>query len=198
MAASPAQTFTVLKVFDGTNGSYPFGSLVEGVDANLYGTTYGGGADLGGTVFKFTLRGGIDPLYSFCVSTGCPDGNGPMAGLLLGFSDDFYGVTETGGMNTNGALFQISPEGTLSTLYSFCALANCADGGTPVGGLIESPIDSKFYGDDLRIWGERRRWHHLPVHILRWPADYAPQLLWRSRMHRRRLPPRRIGARDRR
>jgi uncharacterized repeat protein (TIGR03803 family) len=146
VAASPAQTFTVLKFFDGTNGSLPFGSLVEGVDANLYGTTYEGGADGLGTVFKFTLRGGIDPLYSFCVSTGCPDGNGPMAGLLLGLSDDFYGVTETGGMNNNGALFQISPEGTLSTLYSFCALANCADGGTPVGGLIESPTDLKFYG----------------------------------------------------
>ena len=146
VAASPAQTFTVLKFFDGTNGSFPYGSLVEGVDAILYGTTYGGGADLRGTVFKFTPRGGIDPLYSFCASTGCPDGDGPMTGLLLGLSDDFYGVTQTGGMNNNGSLFQISSEGTLSTLYSFCALANCADGAAPVGALIESPTDLKFYG----------------------------------------------------
>jgi uncharacterized repeat protein (TIGR03803 family) len=144
VAASPAQTFTVLKFFDGTNGSFPYGTLVEGVDANLYGTTYGGGAGFAWNGVQIHAKGRDRSALQLLRLHR--HGNGPIAGLLLGLSDDFYGVTASGGMNDNGALFQISAEGTLSTLYSFCALANCADGATPVGGLIESSTDLKFYG----------------------------------------------------
>ena len=60
--ASQAQTFTNLATFDFfsdfKNGIFPYGPLVQGLDGNLYGTTYGGGryiCDSGcGTVFKIT------------------------------------------------------------------------------------------------------------------------------------------------
>ncbi len=77
VAASPAQTFTVLKFFDGTNGSFPYGTLVEGVDANLYGTTYGGGADLRGTVFKFTLGAGSIRSTAFASPPAVPTATVP-------------------------------------------------------------------------------------------------------------------------
>lgn len=49
--ASPAQTFTTLANFNGTNGRAPEGALVQGTDGNLYGTTRDGGAYNHGTVF---------------------------------------------------------------------------------------------------------------------------------------------------
>src|SRR5882762_3611012 len=57
--ASPAQsTFTPLVSFDSSNGANPTSmSLVQGLDGNLYGTTYAGGGNSGGTVFKITLSG---------------------------------------------------------------------------------------------------------------------------------------------
>jgi len=71
--ASPAQTFTALHNFDGTDGADPNG-LVQGTDGNFYGTTGNGGAinpcsaDGGpgcGTVFQITPTGTLTTLHSF-------------------------------------------------------------------------------------------------------------------------------------
>ncbi len=53
---------------------------------NLYGTTYGGGANNGGTVFeppnaaKTTWTETV--LYSFCAQAGCTDGAFPESGVV--------------------------------------------------------------------------------------------------------------------
>jgi uncharacterized repeat protein (TIGR03803 family) len=56
--AAPAQTFTTLVSFNGNNGSEPLASLGQGVDGNLYGTTYAG-ADGHGAVLKVTPGGAL-------------------------------------------------------------------------------------------------------------------------------------------
>jgi len=37
-----------------------------------------------------------------------------------------------------GTVFSITPSGTLTTLYSFCAQPGCTDGETPGGALIQA------------------------------------------------------------
>lgn len=66
---SPAQTFTTLVSFDGTNGYAPYGSLIQGLNGNFYGTTYGGATYAVGTVFKVTPTGTLTDIYSFCSQT---------------------------------------------------------------------------------------------------------------------------------
>jgi uncharacterized repeat protein (TIGR03803 family) len=63
-----------------------------GSDENLlYGTTYQGGINGPGTVFKVNLQGVMTTLYNFCTQTNCADGASPFAGLVLGPDGNFYG-----------------------------------------------------------------------------------------------------------
>jgi uncharacterized repeat protein (TIGR03803 family) len=65
--------------------------------------------------------------------------------LTQGTNKNFYGTTAYGGANVYGTVFTITPEGALTTLYSFCARSGCADGEGPFGGLVEA-TDGNFYG----------------------------------------------------
>ena len=66
-------------------------------------------------------------------------------GLIQATDGNFYGTTEWGGAYGHGAVFKITPAGTLNTLYSFCSLTNCTDGDAPTAGLIQA-TDGNFYG----------------------------------------------------
>jgi uncharacterized repeat protein (TIGR03803 family) len=150
----PAQTLTTLFSFDGTDGSEPKAGLVQATNGDFYGTTYEGGANGGGTVFKITPGGTLTTLYSFCGQNNCTDGELPAAGLVQATNGDFYGTTYEGGANRNGTcftgcgtVFKITPSGTLTTLYSFCAQGGvlCTDGDLPTAGLVQA-TDGDFYG----------------------------------------------------
>ena len=151
--AAPSWTFTTLLTFKGTNGAEPDMSVAQGFDGNFYGTTGGGGANCSsgggcGTVFKVAPTGTLTTLYSFCAQTDCVDGNGPTGELALATDGDFYGTTVSGGGHGGGTVFKITPSGTLTTLYSFCAKhknGHCADGDSLVGGLVRAD-DGTFYG----------------------------------------------------
>ncbi|MGA2687698.1 MAG: choice-of-anchor tandem repeat GloVer-containing protein [Candidatus Korobacteraceae bacterium] len=140
MAAS-AQNLTTLVSFDVTNGQGPyFESLVQGTDGNLYGTTYQGGANSFGTVFKVNpSTGTLTTLHSF--AGGTTDGSFPGAGLVLASDGNFYGTTTQGGSNTYGTVFKITPAGTLTLLHSFTVV----DGRGPWSGLVQG-TDGNLYG----------------------------------------------------
>jgi uncharacterized repeat protein (TIGR03803 family) len=141
-----AQTFSNLFNFNSTDGSTPgSGSLVQGFDGNLYGTTELGGAYGYGNIYKITPGGVETSLYSFCAQTSCPDGSNPSAGLLQASDGNFYGATERGGANDQGTVFKITPKGFLTTLYSFCSMAGCADGEEPQSSLIQAS-NGNLYG----------------------------------------------------
>ncbi len=144
--ALPAQTFTTLHSFDGTDGKVPEAGLVQATNGNLYGTTGSGGANGDGTIFKITPSGTLTTIYSFCPPPNrCTDGAYPFAGLIQATDSNFYGTTSEGGANSHGTVFKISPIGTLATLHSFCSESGCTDGQYPDAGLIQA-IDGNLYG----------------------------------------------------
>ena len=150
--AAPAQTLTTLHMFAGypSDGGVPNAGVVQATNGNFYGTTYTGGASNNcqggcGTVFGITPGGALTTLHSF----DWYDGASPTAALVQGTDGNFYGTTYGGGANQYyGTVFKITPSGTLTSLYSFCAQANCADGAMPYAGLVQA-TDGNFYGTTL-------------------------------------------------
>ncbi|MGH9642426.1 MAG: choice-of-anchor tandem repeat GloVer-containing protein, partial [Terriglobales bacterium] len=77
------------------------------------------------------------------------NGAGPYYGpLVQGRDGNLWGTTSAGGANGGGTIFKMTPDGSLTTVYSFCPQANCADGYYPVAGLVLGK-DGNFYGTTL-------------------------------------------------
>ena len=131
------------------DGAVPSVSLVQGPDGSFYGTTQIGGyvasMDGTGTVFRITPAGKLTTIYSFCSQPNCADGAYPAAALVLGSDGNLYGTASGGGANEGGTVFQFSAAGELTTLYSFCSQANCADGSIPFATLLQATTGI-FYG----------------------------------------------------
>ena len=125
-----------------SDGAVAFLGLAQGGDVNFYGATYGGGAGNGGTIFKISSQGTLTTLVSFCAFY-YPFCNGRNAiGLVQGTDGNFYGMTFGAGP---GTVFKVTPDGALTTIYTFCAKIACADGSTPRGALSLGS-DGNFYG----------------------------------------------------
>jgi uncharacterized repeat protein (TIGR03803 family) len=150
---TPSGTFTTLHVFctaaNCPDGKSPAGRLVQAADGNLYGTTqYGGANSSQGTVFQLTPSGGFNTVYSFCALAACADGANPASGLFAGSDGNLYGTTENGGANLDGSLFRVASGGTVTTVYSLCSAANCADGAYVLSGLVQAS-DGNVYSASL-------------------------------------------------
>ena len=91
-----------------TDGSQPYAGLVRDAAGDLYGTTYGGGANQAGTVFEVDKTGKETVLYSFCSLPGCADGGLPYAGLARDNAGNLYGTTSNFA-EAYGTVFKIAP-----------------------------------------------------------------------------------------
>jgi uncharacterized repeat protein (TIGR03803 family) len=143
--------FITLRVFSditglGTNGegANPTGGLLLS-GATLYGTTYSGGDNHSGNVFKIGTNGmGYSTLINFdrLSSTFFPQtnatGGNPESGLFLN-GDTLYGTTFVGGSTGYGTLFQVKTNANAFTgfthLYDFIGSSG---GGFPYGGVVQS------------------------------------------------------------
>jgi uncharacterized repeat protein (TIGR03803 family) len=83
-------------------------------------------------------EGGLTVLYSF---TDGYDGGNPAGSLVVGGDGNFYGSTTEGGDYGAGTVFQMTPDGSWNTLYSF---EGYYDGGSP--STLLAGTDGKFYG----------------------------------------------------
>jgi len=125
-----------------TDGWTP-NSLIQATDGNFYGTAFTSGPNGFGEVFKITPGGVFTVLYGFCPQGGsCTDGGLP-ENLMQAANGNFYGTTYEGGTNNTdcGVVFELAPNGTLTTLHSFDA----NDGCYLHSGLIQG-TDGNFYG----------------------------------------------------
>ncbi len=149
-SAQSGVSFSTLVDFDSTNGANPEAALIQAIDGSLYGTTSEGGSYGYGTIFKITPGGTLTTIYSFCALANCTDGSVPESVLVQGVDGNFYGTTNQGGKYSQGTVFEITPEGELTTLYSFndCSVSGCLGGYHPSGGLVQA-TDGNFYGTTL-------------------------------------------------
>jgi uncharacterized repeat protein (TIGR03803 family) len=138
-------SFTILHSFTGPDGNSPQGGMVQATNGTLYGTTFYGGAYSSGSAFRISPGGSLTTLYSFCAQTNCADGKWPSATLVQATNGDLYGTTVEGGGRNSGTIYRITPSGSLTTLYTFCAQANCPDGRYPFAGPVQA-ANGDLYG----------------------------------------------------
>ena len=122
------------------DGSSP-SALIQGSDSALYGTTYYGGTNNNGTVFKLNTNGtGYAVLHRF---RGGADGASPFATVVQGKDGTLYGTTDSGGTSGNGVVFRLNPDGTgFSVLHHFTGTDG--DGSSP--NAVMQGGDGALYG----------------------------------------------------
>ncbi len=143
---TPGGTLTTLYSFNFMNEGLPYGPMAQGHDGNFYGTS---GFNFGlGVIFRITPAGKLTILHSFDGTDG--DDRYYPSGLILGSDGNVYGATASGGPNYSqsnggdGTIFEITPGGTFTTLYAFCAAdVSCANGGPEA--LLQD-TNGTFYG----------------------------------------------------
>lgn len=177
-AGAPAR---VASLPSGAFGSGHSGAFFQGADGNFYGTTPGGGATGGGTLYQVTPAGHYSLIYSF------GKGVDSRPGTTFQASDgNFYGVTRGAtGPASYGEIFQITQSGQYTGLHLMkgddgvcpCWLMQGSDGvlyGTAVTGgksgigtvfaldaglpkpaprALSFTPQSAAVGQQVRIWG---------------------------------------------
>jgi uncharacterized repeat protein (TIGR03803 family) len=134
-----SSTYAKLKDFDGTNGAYPQGSLIQASDGKLYGMTIEGGSGYG-VIFSFDF---LSSTYTMLRDFASNETGSNVSASLTQTSDGkLYGMTENGGSNGYGAIFSLDPA---SSTYINVKNFDNTDGGNPRGSLMQAS-DGKLYG----------------------------------------------------
>ncbi len=115
-------------------GMWPYSGLTANPYGGFYGTTsWGGGPQDAGVVFKLSDAGEETVLYAF--KGGSTDGSGPQTEVVLDRAGNLYGTTAAGGAYKQGVVYKLSPLGQETILHNF---TGGADGALPVGITLDS------------------------------------------------------------
>ncbi len=126
---------------DGRLGAFPVGGLVETPEGTLVGTTFSGGTNFDGVLFRVDRSGsGFAVVHHFFSPSG--DGSRPNAALLNGQDGYLYGTTSAGGNQDGGVIFRVQTDGTgYEVIFRF----DWAGGARPTGRLVVG-MDGDLYG----------------------------------------------------
>jgi len=92
------------------DGGFPNGGLTPGGGGAFYGTTFIGGANNGGVVFRLKQQSNgqwsESLLHSFSLAN---DGYSPVSGVTVGPGNALFGGTGYGGTNSDGVIYEVTP-----------------------------------------------------------------------------------------
>ena len=96
------------------DGTYPYGSLIQGSDGKLYGVTCAGGEENGGAIFSFDIS-----TTTYTKLADFPFGAGLPKGDLVQAPDGKFYVWTSGSVYNNSSIFSFDPVNqTLQWLYN--------------------------------------------------------------------------------
>jgi uncharacterized repeat protein (TIGR03803 family) len=148
-AVTPAGQETELHSFTAGNGEPTDWGLVEGPTGILYGTTLGGTGLGGGTVFQITPTGVLTTLHQFIQPLDNMSADGWNPGpLVAGRDGNLYGLTGSGGANSAGTFFRVTPAGVFTVLHTFGSRADEGVTGYQAG-LLEGSNKNFYVFSDL-------------------------------------------------
>ncbi len=128
-----------------TDGANPSG-VMQASDGNFYGSASGGTQGVG-MIFKISPSGNLTTTYTFCSQANCADGAYVGFPPIQGIDGNFYGVTDGGGTESGGVLYELTASGTYKVLYNFCLTGSCPGGSIP--NTIVQDSKGNFFGTTL-------------------------------------------------
>ena len=129
--------------FKGTNGEFPYASLIQGTDGLLYGMTSQGGTRNEGVIFSYnTITGQDSVLFNF---DSLVSGGEPFGSLIQASNGMMYGLTHIGGpLKDMGVLFGFDPIHVASTFQVLVDSIN-----TPYYVTLIQATNGLLYGTDV-------------------------------------------------
>jgi len=153
----PATKTFVKKVdFNMQNGGYPYGSLIQGSDGDLYAMTSRGGVDGTGLFFKYNSSTvSITGLASFVAGSGGL-GYEPIGDVMQAADGNFYCMSQYGAAwgTGGGVLFKYDPSATFSkritVLHKFADTMPGAVNGNGIAGSLIQAANGNLYGMTIK------------------------------------------------
>lgn len=134
---------TVLYNFqNGDDGANPVGGVILDKAGNIYGTTFDGGINGGGTVWEMSPSASgwtFNTIYSFVGLYG-----GPYNKLTFDANGSLYGFTNADGANGMGSIFKLTPGSNGWTYTDLHDFAGGTDGLLPYGSVAVDASGNVF------------------------------------------------------
>jgi uncharacterized repeat protein (TIGR03803 family) len=137
----------VIHSFQDDPSAIPFGPLLLAADGYFYGTTYYGGPNDEGTVFRISAPFGTvyESIFSFA---GSPNGGAyPESGLVQATNGYLYGTAQGGGNFGDGVVFTLSPVREEFIPVTPCRLLDTRSG-TPLLGMATTNFNVQTLAAD--------------------------------------------------